>query len=310
MTNLDHTILSTLIYYDLLDRPLTELEIFKYLAATADGVSFLSLKQALAGLVAAKRIEIKNGLYFLPGRANLIKLREKRLKSAQLKWKKFQKLTRWLALVPFLKLAAATGSLTAYNTRQDSDFDLLIVTQRGRLWITRTLVTALCGLLGARRHDQLTQDRICLNCFLTQDNLEIKPEAKPRDFHSAQEYGRLTPILEIEAGVFQQFIQANSWLRQYLKYYPWPNDPTAKRIEPAWPINNLRRGFERLLDGWVGERLEKRLGNWQRRRIKQKTKDEPTDQIYVSNQCLMFHPRSKSYQLMKDFRQKIMELAN
>ncbi len=222
MLDLEKKIISTLVYYDLLDRPLTELEIYKYLLGPSREVSFFDFKQTPPELVQTKKISAKNGLYFLPERSELIKIREKRLKLAQLKWKKLKKLARWLALVPFLRLAAVTGSLTAYNPRPESDFDLLIVAKSGRLWLTRTFTTGLLALLGKRRHGQLTRNRICLNCYLSDESLEIKSEAKPRDFHSAQEYGRLTPLLEISRGLYQKFIEANGWLKIFLSFYPYP----------------------------------------------------------------------------------------
>jgi len=308
MDNLERAILSTLVYYDLLDRPLTELEIYRYLLNTNQKVSFFEVSKVLAGIVQTKKIEASQGLYSLSNRSYIIKIREKRLKLAQLKWKKLKRLARWLTLVPFLRLAAVTGSLTAYNTRQESDFDLLVVTKKDRLWLTRTLVTALTGLLGIRRHGQSTQDRICLNCYLTEDSLEIKPEAKPRDFHSAQEYGRLTPLLEIKKGICQEFLQKNSWLSQYLNFYPWPNKETAKKIKPNSILSLIRTVAEWLLDDEIGDWLEKKLGIWQTKRINQKPNIEPADQIYIDHQCLMFHPHSKSYQLMQDWQTKTFNL--
>ncbi|TSC52117.1 MAG: hypothetical protein LiPW39_614 [Parcubacteria group bacterium LiPW_39] len=310
MTNLEKSIIATLIYYDLLDRPLTELEIYKYLLGPSREVSFFDFKQTLANLVQAKKINARDGLYFLSEHSELIKIREKRLKLAQLKWKKLKKIGRWLALVPFLRLVAVTGSLTAYNTRQESDFDLLIVAKSGRLWLTRIFTTALLGFLGVRRHDQLTRDRICLNCYLTNDSLEIKNEAKPRDWHSAQEYGRLTPILEIKPGLYQKFIQANGWLKNFLNFYPWPASQTARKIKASQWLEAGRRMMEWCLGGKMGDWLEKKLGQWQTRRIRQKNESQPADQVYVSDQCLMFHPQSKSYELMRQFNLKIEQLVD
>lgn len=319
MPHLDHAILSTLIYYDLLDRPLTTLEIYKYLFGPSQEASFFEFQKSLEDLVTTKKIEQGTGLYFLPNRSNQISVREKRLKLAQVKWRKLKKLVRWLALVPFLRMVAVTGSLTAYNTKLESDFDLLIVAKAGRLWLTRTFVTALTALLGARRHDQITKDRICLNCYLTEDGLEIKPEAKPRDFHSAQEYGRLTLLFETEKGVYQKFIASNFWLKEYLNFYPWP--PHQSIGVGAWPIqktskailisgfmNRCRRLAESLLAGKIGDRLENKLGVWQKRRISLKSEDRPSDQIFVSQNCLMFHPQSKSYSLMQKFERQLVEI--
>jgi hypothetical protein len=115
-------------------------------------------------------------------------------------------------------------------------------------------------------------------------------------------------VLELENNLNQSFLQKNKWLANFLNAYPWSNDPTAHKIKPNYFFPNLRRPAEWLLGGRIGDLIEKALGSWQKKRIRQKTKDEPTDQIYVSDYCLMFHPQSKSYQLLKNFNQKIDQI--
>ncbi|KKT26911.1 MAG: hypothetical protein UW11_C0005G0035 [Parcubacteria group bacterium GW2011_GWA2_43_9b] len=269
---MNQALTAPLIYYDLLERPLTALEVYRYLRADAPELSFFNVWQELktAG-TQASFIQEKNGLYCLSGRQKLIAARQKRLKLAQLKWKKLKIIGKYLALVPFLRLVAVTGSLTSCNTTKQSDFDLLVIVKKNRLWLGRLLLTGLVGTLGKRRHENFTQDRICLNCYLTENNLEITAQAKPRDFHSAQEYGRVTPVLEIKPGLYEKFIRANLWLAN--------------------------------LD-W----LEKITGQWQNERIVKKRQGERSnaDQVFVSDECLMFHPRSKSDKLMKAFNRKII----
>ncbi len=307
MADRNKILMAPIIYYNLLERPLTALEIFKYLRADSPEISFFGVRQQLEETA---KISRQNGLYFLTSRQALIATRQKRLKLAQLKWKKLKRLVRFLTLAPFLKLVAVTGSLTAYNAKESSDFDLLIILKKNRLWLGRLLLTGLIGMLRKRRHGNLTRDRICLNCYLTEENLEITAKIKPRDFHSAQEYGRLTPILEIEKGIYTNFIQANMWLADFLKNYPWPNNINAKKIQPPVIFNLIRQIFEWLLGGQTGDRLEKVAGKWQNKRINKKRQDEQPglDQVFVSNNCLMFHPQSKSDKLMKEFNLKMQQL--
>ncbi|MDD2753251.1 MAG: hypothetical protein PHT44_01455 [Candidatus Portnoybacteria bacterium] len=305
-------ILAPLIYYDLLDRPLTALEAFKYLRAETPEISFFNFRRELKNSKELPSfIGQKNGLCFLTGRQEIVNIREKRLKLAQLKWKKLKAAGKYLSLVPFLRLAAITGSLTSYNTKEQSDFDLLIIFKNKRLWLGRILLTGLIGLLGKRRHGNLTQDRICLNCYLTEEDLEITEQAKKHNFHSAQEYGRLTPILEIKKGAHEDFTRANGWLADFLKNYPWPAERSAKKIKPPMLFSWLRQALEWLLGGTMGDRLEKIAGQWQNERINKKRRGERSDrdQVFVSNSCLMFHPQSKSDKLMKEFDKK-MRLFN
>ncbi|HRY52946.1 MAG TPA: hypothetical protein P5089_03880 [Candidatus Portnoybacteria bacterium] len=307
MTSHNQALIAPLIYYDLLERPLTALEIFKYLRAGDPEISFFSVWQELKRSNLAQQ---KNGLYFLPGQDQLIAVRQKRMKLAQMKWKKLKRSGKYLALVPWLRLAAVTGSLTAHNTKESSDFDLLIVLKKNRLWLGRLLLTGLVGLLKKRRHGQLTQDRLCLNCYLTENNLEITAQAKSRDWHSAQEYGRLTPILEIQKGSYAKFVGANNWLSSFLKNYPWPNSRNAKKIKAPLFFSWLRQTAEALMGGRIGDTLEKIAGQWQKKRINKKRLLEQSgaqDQVFVSDYCLMFHPQSKSDRLMKEFNLKMAQ---
>jgi hypothetical protein len=313
MNKLERAIIATLIYYDSLDRPLTAVETFKYLANSKSQISFFEFSQTLKESARLKKVVgCRDGLYFLKNRSLLIGLREKRLKCSQLKWKTLKKTVKWLALAPFVELVAVTGSLTAYNTRQSSDFDLLVVTQKKRLWNARLAITLLSSLLSRRRHGQLTKDRLCLNCYLAAGSLKISPQAKTRDFHSAQEYGRLTPVLEIKPRLYGQFIAANAWIGKYLNFYPWPNALGARQIKASRFSAPLRRFFEWPLANRAGDWLERELGNWQKRRISQKhaAETEPADQVYVSDTCLMFHPQSKSYRLMQDFNMRLAKIKS
>jgi len=307
MTAIQPTVIAPLVYYDLLDRPLTAIEIFKYLQAPGPEISFFSLREHLKN---TKLISEQNGLYFLPGRQGLFEARQKKLKLAQLKWKKLKTFGHYLALSPFLRLVAVTGSLTAYNSRVASDFDLFIVLERNRLWLGRLLLTGLVTFFGWRRHGQITQDRLCLNCYLAEKNLEITAAIKPRDWHAAQEYGRLTPLLEINNGLYENFTRQNPWLADFLKNYPWPNGASNHKVIPPAAYSFFRRSLEWLFGGAIGDGLERLTGAWQKKRIDRKREgEEPLrDQIFVSDHCLMFHPRSKSDRLMKAYNANIIRM--
>lgn len=306
MNETEKAISTVIVYYDLLKRPLTLLEIFKYLPAQSRKICFSEFKNLIENSTFLKKhLQSEKGLYFLKQRETLIQIREKRTKISQIKWKKLQKAVKILALTPFLKLVAATGSLTAYNAKQESDLDLLIIAKDNRLWFTRIFLTTLAGLTGKRRHGKKTKDRICLNCYLTQSHLEIKRQTKPHDFHSAQEYSRLIPVLEIEKSIYEKFTASNKWLAEFCYAYPWTQKNTCKKIKPNYFLNRLRIAVEFLFQGKTGDKLEKKLGELQKKRMGKKRESSPSDQIYVSRDYLMLHPGSKSYSLMRELNEKI-----
>jgi len=315
MTTQEKSLIAPLVYYDLLDRPLTILEIYKYQSRAESTPSVFPLAKTRKLLKNSpflnNQLAEKDGLYFLKGRKEIIDTRSYRLKISQNKWKKIKKITRQLGLIPFIRLAAVTGSLTAYNATPESDLDVLLITKTNRLWLTRLLSIGIIGLLGQRRHDQVTKDRLCLNCYLTEENLEIKPEKKPHNWHSAHEYYRLTPVLELTSGTYQKFINQNGWLAIFFQNHPWPNKQLNYKTSISCPANWFRHFFEWVLCKRIGNWLEKKSGNWQKQRIRRKSlgQAEPNDQIYASDCCLMLHPRSKSYQLNNNFNLKMQQLS-
>ena len=158
MTLLQKSILSTIAYYDSLDYPLTSFEVFKYLINPLHIASFywdsvsesklfepvelgrfssitlFNIRKILESNELKKFIGEKNGFYSLKGREEIIRTRIDRQKIADQKWKKAKKIIKLLQIVPYLKMVAVSGSLALNNTREESDFDLLIVAKSKRIW--------------------------------------------------------------------------------------------------------------------------------------------------------------------------------
>jgi hypothetical protein len=108
MSDFRNSILATLVYYDVLDFPLTMLEVYKYLInprrlskdAELGTVSLGRIVLGLDDLAKAGVVGSRNGFYFLPGRDALYDLRIEREKIAAQKWKKFLRIAKWFQAVP------------------------------------------------------------------------------------------------------------------------------------------------------------------------------------------------------------------
>src|SRR3990167_415744 len=309
--NLEKAIISVLVYHDLLDYPLTALEIFKYLDKSflKDHPSLFEVQTCLEKSPWLKNIlEQKKGFYFIQGREKLAAKRISRRKIADKKWKKIQKIANFLQFLPYLRMMGVTGSLTLNNTRPGSDLDLLLIVKPGRIWTSRFLITGLISLMGKKRQAQNTKDKICLNSYLTEDALEIKPEIKPHDRHAAYEYFRLIPLLEIKPGLFQSFQKANAWLKNNF-FFSDNQKNNLRTIKANKWLGWLRFFLEKSLNNKLGDFLEKNLSQWQKNKIKKNLKIlQPDDQIFFSDQFLMFHPHSKAPRLAKAYRLKMKSL--
>ncbi|MAF20084.1 MAG: hypothetical protein CMI55_00175 [Parcubacteria group bacterium] len=308
MTSLEKSILATIVYYDVLDRPLTSWEVFKYLIKTGKNQNDLNkvLQVLENSSELAKFINQKNGFYFLKGRLKIIKQRIRRQIIADGKWKKAKRLIRLLQAIPFIRLVAVSGSLAMNNSKQDSDIDLLIVAKSGRIWTCRGLTTLYLHLIRQRRHDSLTKDRLCLNHYLTDQSLTIPFKS----LYNAQTYAHLVPVWQTPSSLYQRFQKANQWINDDLYAYPISQKGSLNKIKSN-PYFSLIRNFrESTLDGKLGNRIELLLKKFQVRRIK---KDSLTYQtggrVVFNDQQLEFHPDSPEKGILEKYNQKMKELG-
>ncbi len=313
MTPLEKSILATLVYYDVLERPLTGLEIFKYLIVKGmtEKDREVNLNEVLDTLETsqelAKLINQKNGFYFLRGRSKVIKERIARQKIADQKWKKARRLIRLLETVPFVRLVAVSGSLAMNNPKEEADIDLLIVTKASRIWTCRGLATLFVRLIGQHRHGPLTKDRLCLNHYLTDKSLRIPC----RSLYNAQTYAHLVPIWGRQLPqIYNQFQKANRWIGDYLVFYPKSQEGYLKKTKSNRFLVSLRKIREFILDNKIGDGFEFFLKKFQERRIK---KDPLTYQVggrvVFDDRQLEFHPDSPERWILEEYNQRMSQLG-
>ena len=181
----------TLAYSDIFDYPLTAEEVNRWI------IKGDSLAPA------------KKGLFYLPGRSNLVALRQRRRRYSRGKWGRVHRLVGYLKLFPWIKLVAVTGALAMNNAQADDDIDLMIVTQTNRLWLTR--LTVWLFLFAYWRRGKKINNRFCLNLWLDETTLAIKQ----RNLYIAHEICQALPVLDRDQ-TYQKFIRANLWYKKFL----------------------------------------------------------------------------------------------
>ena len=211
---MESAIITTLGYHDLFDYPLTQSEIKKFLIANSK-FQMTNAKFKIQNLIKKRKIQKKNNFYFLTGRGKIIKTRQRRKKISQRKLIIAQRVSRYLRLIPSIKMIAVTGAIAIDNARKDDDIDFLIITSAERLWLTRILVVSLIELLGKRRRPQDLNpvDKICLNIFLDENHLGL-PKNK-RNLFTAHEIVQIKVIYQKD-NLYQKFLKANQWLKKFL----------------------------------------------------------------------------------------------
>ena len=235
---IDQAILKTLAYADVFNFPLKLDEIQRYLPvqATIDEVQ----GNLIQVLLPSGQVECHDGYYFLPGRTKQIEMRLDRETSSRAMWPQAEKYGQSIGSLPFVKMVAVTGSLAAHNLVPDGDVDYLVVTEPGRLWLSRLFIVALVRWAA---RDGIT---ICPNYIVSENALSFTP----RNLFSARELAQMVPVYGVD--VYQQLRRANQWTHQY-----FPNAQDAPRhqlttkpvVSPI--LKSLEFGLRLPMGGWL-----------------------------------------------------------
>ncbi len=139
-----------------------------------------------------------------------------------------------LGKIPWIKLLAVTGSVASFNAEEQDDLDIFVVTQKGRLWLTRGFVFLVLKLLGEL-------GTICPNIFVSEDNLAW--EDKRRNLYVAHEIAQMYPLINRD-NIYFRFLEANKWIFEYFGNLP-VNLPD-KFAQITCPSNCVLDFLERL----------------------------------------------------------------
>lgn len=192
----------------------------------------------------------KNGFYFVKGRGNTIAKRVSREKYSEKKLKIARSAVKAINFIPFLKMVGVTGSLAMKNAREDSDIDLLLITSRDTLWITRPfvyLVLLVCGFELRKPKDKKEQDKLCLNMWF--DESDLVWNKKERNLYTAHELAQIVPLYT-KNDTYTKLIGENLWITDY-----WPNSldkkvgehkkkNTNRKLPILKKLNNLAYFFQ------------------------------------------------------------------
>lgn len=284
---LQKAILSTLIYSDLFDFPLTLEEIRTWLINyQISKLSNFQIEEALRELKQQKKVGNMGRYYYLVGRPGIVKIRQRRESWSKEKIKLAVNLAEILRRIPFLKMVAISGGVASCNAEKDDDIDLFIITSSKRLFFTRALVILILKIMGKYRSSDKIANMICPNMLISEDALEITPH----DLYLAHEVLLIKPLVNKDQ-TYEKFIKANSWVREYL-----PN--RYGEINLPDKFVSCKSKLSR-----VGDLAENLLRRLQIQYMKPKITTET-----VSDQVLKFHPQDVREQVLNQFWQKSRRL--
>jgi hypothetical protein len=180
------------------------------------------------------------------------------------------------------------------NVDPGDDFDFLIVTATGRLWLTRAMVIGLVVKPAARRGHE-----VCPNYLLSERALDF-PE---RNLYVAHELAQMVPLAGLD--IYHRMREANRWTDRFL-----PNARGLPRsIEPsAAPASRRRSLAEVVLDTSVGGPLERFERRRKIRRFTAQEQDQRTA-CFDADRC-KGHFESNERVILQAFDQRLRTLMD
>lgn len=304
MLNLKEAVLATLAYFDLFEYPLTQAELNRYLFKLEPDAHHIDVM-----LKESRKIRRRGSYYQLAESSDRVATRHERELIAKRFWRRVEK-HRWVfQLIPFVRLVAVCNTLALGNPKEESDIDVVVVTQPNRLFTARLLLTILLHLLGVRRHRSKVAGRFCLSFFVAEGHLIADSIAKkPYDIYLAYWLQTLQPIAG-DKKVYEKLLEQNSpWLKQFFAGRPHYNMHHFKET-PRF-LGRIQAVLEKILSSRWGERCEQKLAAWQMTRARKKQKNlnvEETD-IVVTPTLLKFHNIDRRNEIFKAWVKKVEEV--
>jgi hypothetical protein len=233
VTTLERAILAALAYSDVFDYPLTGAELWKYLPVPA------SLEEIEECAARKNGVSFKEGYYYLSGRDEIVEVRMMREANSRRAFQRAMTYGKMLGRMPFVRMAALTGSLAMLNLHDNADLDYMLVTQPGRLWTARAFAVTFGRIM------RPFGDVVCVNLLVSEDALAWDR----RDLYTAREMVQMVPIAGMD--VYHRLRAANLWTITFL-----PN-AAAPLFEAAIEnTQNIQRKIEFPFRGSMGERFE------------------------------------------------------
>ncbi len=283
----------SVLYASLFDYPLTLAQVRQTLIESVQTPSqILKTYDASDALQAA--IEYRDGFFFPRGAAALVEERRRRESRSRAFLGRHRRLLTLVSAIPYLRLAALSGSIAHLNLEGDGDLDLFIVTRGRHVWSVTVAVVILAKLMGRRRI-------LCANFVVADSHLCLDQ----RDLFTASQIVHLKPL--VGPDVFREFVAANPFVgRFYPNFYSAGSSSVPFKLHPiaAW----AKRAVERMFD-WPSRAVEAFCRRSYRAYLsRQSASWQSPEQVRLEDDYLKLHTRSHRHSVMDRFERAVRTL--
>jgi len=307
MDPVQKAILETLAYFDVFQTPLTSEEVHALLWKEKAKLS--EVQQGIAELLEMKKIEEREGFYFLTSRADIVDRRQMAIPLIDKKLSIAAKAAKRIRWIPFFEAMFVCNTVASASATDDSDIDVFIIIRKGRLWITRLLITITLSLYRMRRHKEHVANKICLSFYVTDAHLNLSDVTIDEpDIYMMYWIAQLIPIYDPK-NIRTQILKENAWVKKYL-----PQALSSYRMHPMFRVENggigkrVKKMFETMWGSGYGDMIESQARHAQQKKMAMNfssVKDEKDTRVVVDDTMLKFHENDRRAHYREEWRKRL-----
>lgn len=307
------SILKTLAYFDIFNYPLTKEEIFRYLYKdNVINIEYPEFINQLQQLQQLHHLQHHNGLYFLPGREEIVNNRQDKVKIMDKKLKIARRGIKKIASVPFVRAVFVCNTLSGPGLEDDSDIDVFIIVKNRRLWLTRLLVTLKLSFFRLRRTKHKIKNRICLSFYLSDYNLNLEKIAIKDDVYLVYWLAQLVPFYDPD-NFYEILIGANKWVEKYLANGIQSYDMSLKYKVESRKCERFTKNFlEKMWGGGYGDLIEGQARGIQQAKMKMNfgsVQNAGDTRVVINDKMLKFHEKDRRVEYREEWIKKCKEFG-
>ncbi|KKT04335.1 MAG: hypothetical protein UV82_C0009G0075 [Candidatus Magasanikbacteria bacterium GW2011_GWD2_43_18] len=267
------------------------------------------MQGGLHELLAEKRIESKEGFYFLSGHAEIVERRQLAIPLIDKKLKIAAKAAKRIRWIPFFEALFVCNTVASASATDDSDIDVFIVIRKGRLWITRLLITLTLSFYRMRRHKEHVANKICLSFYVTDAHLNLSDVTIDEpDIYMMYWIVQLIPMYD-PINIRENIFKENNWVMPYLPqaFQPYRMHPLF-RVEDGGMAKRIKRMFETMWGSGYGDMIEKQAKHAQEKKMAMNfssVKDEHDTRVVVDDTMLKFHENDRRAYYRDEWRKRV-----
>ena len=212
--------------------------------------------------------------------------------------KEIKRLKTTFQSIPFVEQIFLCNSISFNALDENSDIDLFIVTEPGRIRTVKFRSMLLFTLKWAKRFWKKIRKKICLSFFITSDYQNLYPiSLSSLDIYLAYRIAHLVLIYQPDENENNSFFESNKWVKWILPNYQ-EKQVISLWIEPFRWNTKLKNIMESLWNWLLWNIFEWTVKQFQKAIIRIKRIRNPiwNKDVIISDTMLKFH---------QDIREKI-----